>query len=154
MKAIFILIIVISSGFSCSTGKNISARTKMKQGMEGYVKEISGNQMPSPDVRPAQPRGIATAVYIYELTNISQTVRNGSAGFYQTISTKLIRTIQSDSSGHFVAEVPPGSYSIFTRVRGLFYANNFDGQNNIMPVLVEKNKLTRVNFLVSADAVF
>ncbi|MEO8417024.1 MAG: hypothetical protein ABI472_25395, partial [Ginsengibacter sp.] len=43
-----------------------------KQGMEGYLYKVSGNQMPSPDIKPAPPAGIKSTLYVYELTNISQ----------------------------------------------------------------------------------
>ena len=127
---------------------------KVEQGLSGYIKEIKGNQMPSPDVQPEAPKGVRTTVYIYEPTNISQVVRIGNSPFYNAIRTKLIKSVESDSLGYFITPLPVGTYSLFTKVDGKFYANSFDAQNNIAPATVEENKLTKVNFLISARATY
>lgn len=126
----------------------------MKQGITGFVKEISGNQMPSPGVPPAEGVGIKTTIYVYELTNLSQVDRIGSSAFYNGIRTKFIRTVDSDSTGKFSLSLPPGRYSLFTRVDDKFYANLFDQENNIAPVTVEENRRSEVNITVSARATY
>lgn len=127
---------------------------KVEQGLSGYIKEIKGNQMPSPDIQPEEPKGVRTTVYIYEPTNISQVVRIGNSPFYNAIHTKLVKSVVSDSLGYFITPLPAGTYSLFTKVDGKFYANSFDAQNNIAPATVEENKLTKVNFVISARATF
>ncbi|PWT72852.1 MAG: hypothetical protein C5B59_14780 [Bacteroidetes bacterium] len=124
------------------------------QGIEGHVFRISGNQMPSPDVKPRAPRGIQTTVYIFELTNLSQVEREGQSAFYRSISTKLIKTTKSDGSGFFKVKLPPGHYSLFTKKDSLFYANLFDGSNNIAPVQVTPGKMSRIDIRVDYDAVY
>lgn len=124
------------------------------QGISGYVKEVSGNRMPSPDRPLPLPKPLKTTVYIYEATNIKQVDRIGTSPFYRTIRTKFIKSVESNEQGYFITDLPAGNYSLFTKVDGKFYANSFDASNNIALVTVEPKKLSEVNITVSAKAVF
>jgi hypothetical protein len=110
--------------------------------------------MPSPDVKLTPPKGIAATLYIYELTNLSQTDRVGETAFYRDIKTRFVRTTESDATGYFSVALPPGQYSLFTKKEALFYANNFDGQNNVAPVRVVQGKVTQINVNVDYDATY
>ena len=138
---------------ACSSPKQVMA-SALRQGVKGRVYEVSGNQMPSPDAPPPAPKGISTTVYIYELTNISQTERINTSPFYKTIRTRFIQSVTSDSTGYFSIALPAGNYSLFTKVDGRFYANNFDTANNIAAVTVEENKVSESNIKISAKAVY
>lgn len=124
------------------------------QGIQGHVYRISGNQMPSPETKPPTPKGVRAMVYIYELTNLSQVNRTTQSSFYRSISTKLIKTTQSDSSGYYKVKLPPGHYSLFTKKDSLFYANLYDGHNNIAPVYVTPGKMSKVDIKIDYDAVY
>jgi hypothetical protein len=127
-------------------------RQARRTGIEGYIFRLSGNRMPSPDAKLSPPKGIAASLYIYELTNLSQLTREGESPFYSNIKTRLVKTIQSDASGYFSVSLPPGQYSLFTKKDALFYANYFDGQNNVAPVKVSPGKVTQVNVNVDYEA--
>jgi hypothetical protein len=127
-------------------------RQVRKTGIEGYIFRVSGNRMPSPDVKLSPPKGIAATLYIYELTNLSQLSRVAETAFYSNIRTRLVKTTQSDASGYFSVSLPPGQYSLFTKKNDLFYANYFDGQNNVAPVKVSPGKVTQINVNVDYDA--
>lgn len=154
MKYFFSCFCLLFSAFSCTSSKKATSAATIEQGIEGFVQEAKGNLMPSPGREPASPKSISTTVYIYELTNVVQTQRVDVSPFYQSVSTKFVQSVTSDSTGYFSVPLPPGDYSLFTKVKGLFYANNFDAQNNIAPVKVEEKKVAKVNILISADAVF
>lgn len=130
------------------------AATGDKQGIAGYVRQVTGNRMPSPDEPPPAPKGIKTTVYVYEKTNLTQVDRTGSEPFYTAIRTKLVRTVQSTGKGYFFVSLPVGSYSLFTRVAGKFYANSFDSENNIAVVTVGKNKVAEAAIKISAGATY
>jgi hypothetical protein len=125
-----------------------------KTGIEGYIFRISGNRMPSPNAKLSPPKGIKTTLYIYELTNLTQVTKQGESGFYSSIQTKLIQRVESDTSGYFFVSLPPGEYSLFTKKDALFYANNFDGNNQIAPVVVIQHKVTQINVNIDYDAVY
>jgi hypothetical protein len=124
------------------------------QGIEGHVYRISGNQMPSPDQKPNPPKGIKTTLYIYALTNLSQAEKQDQGPFYHSIHTKLIKKIQTNSAGYFKVELPVGHYSLFTKKDSLFFANSFDGANNISSVQVVAQKMTSVTFKIDYDAAY
>jgi hypothetical protein len=124
------------------------------QGIEGHVYRISGNQMPSPDVKPSPLKGVRTTLYVYGLTNLSQVVRQDQGPFYESVQTKLIRKVETDSTGYFKVQLPVGRYSLFAKKGKLFFANWFDGNNNIAPVEVVSKKMTKVVFKIDYDAAY
>ena len=144
--------------FSCSLLLVLAARwpltTAPRQGIRGHTRWLSGNHMPSPGVKQAAPTGFSSTVYIFELTNLSQVIRREPAALYQSVSTRLVKKVVSDSSGYFAVRLPPGRYSLFTKKDTLFYANRFDKDNNIAPVEVLAGKMTPVDILVDYDATY
>jgi hypothetical protein len=122
------------------------------QGIEGHVYRISGNQMPSPDIKPSPLKGVRTTLYVYGLTNLSQVLRHDQGPFYESVQTRLIRKVETDSTGYFKIQLPVGRYSLFTKKGTLFFANWFDGNNNIAPVEVVAKKMTKVVFKIDYDA--
>lgn len=146
-------IISCSSFFALSLILALPAVTGSgSQGLEGHVYRVSGNQMPSPDRPPAPPRGTQTTIYIFQLTNLSQVTAKKGSPFYSAISTKLVRKVETDSSGYFKISIPEGRYSLFVRVNGFYFANTFDGENNISPFSVTRNHFTPVNFMINYNA--
>lgn len=125
-----------------------------KQGIEGYVYRVSGNQMPSPGRKISMPKGFKTTLYIYQLANIRQVIRNGQSAFYSSINTNLVSKIETDTNGYFKIRMEPGRYSLFTKKDKLFFANWFDKDNNIAPAEVLPGKMTKTEFIVDYDAVY
>ena len=113
-------------------------------GIKGYVYEVKGNQMPSPDEPRQPPKGIITEVYIYELTGPTEVVRHDRAGFYKSVNSKLVKKTVTNNKGFFSVKLKPGTYSVFTKADSLLYANMFDQYNNIYPVEVVKKKMTDI----------
>ncbi|MGV3530175.1 MAG: hypothetical protein ACO1OO_14830 [Flavisolibacter sp.] len=145
--AVFTVIQLLTS--CCSTRPATGA---LVQGISGTVYEETGNRMPSPDrVLPA-PKGLKTTVYVYETTGISQVTRVGQSPFYSNIATRLIDSTQTDEQGRFALALPAGRYSLFVKVNDLFYANRFDMNNTIAPVVVDSGMVREVNITVSASA--
>ena len=123
-------------------------------GIKGHVYLVKGNQMPSPDRVVKAPPGLETELYIYALTNLSQVTRVGSTAFYSQINTPLVAMVQTDSAGAFAVKLRPGFYSLFVKKDGNYYANIFDGQENIYPVEVASGRMTEVEFRADYDAVY
>ncbi len=139
---------------SCSTPKTTISKNMPQQGIEGYVYRVSGNQMPAPDAKPSQPRGIKTVLYIYQLTNLNQVQRYGQSSFYRAIRTNYVAKVESDSSGYFKINLAPGKYSLFAKKDDLFFSNSFDKDNNISPTEVLPEKFSNVEFRIDYDAVY
>ena len=125
-----------------------------KAGITGYLYKVSGNQMPSPDIKPASPKGVKGTLYIYELTNTSQAVLIPGSSFYSSISTKLVKEIETGDAGYFNVKLPPGKYSVFIKKDTVLYANRFDDKNNIAPVEVKRGKKTKMEVRLDYDAVY
>lgn len=145
----FLLILIIIVLINLSMKSNYG-----KQGIEGYVYRISGNQMPSPNKKPSTPKGTKTTIYFYQLTNINQVTKLAGTSFYSNLKTKFINKTESDSTGHFKINLPPGDYSVFTKKDTLFFANWFDNNNNIAPAKVLPGKITKVEIRVDYDAAY
>ena len=124
-----------------------------RQGIKGHVYMVKGNQMPSPDRPSSAPAGMKTILYVYELTNTSQAVGKEGA-FYTSVSTKLVKEIQTDENGYFKAKLKPGRYSLFVKKGELFYSNIFDDKNNIHPIEVKKGEWTEEEFKADWGAVY
>jgi len=144
----------LTTGFIICSFLAFKPATSIKQGIEGYVYLVTGNQMPGPGVKRPAPKGMKTTVYIYALTNISQVVKPDASSFYSSIKTKLVKRVVSDSKGHFSVQLPPGTYSVFTKKDALFYANLSDEKNNIFPVKVAPGKMTKIDVQVNYNAVY
>jgi len=153
-KNIFIIFFVLLTIIACTSVKTQNTALKTEQGIDGYVYKTSGNLMPMPGKAAAKPTGIASTIFIYEMTNIKDVVRIDNSPWYSSIHKKLITTTQSDSTGHFNLQLPVGDYSLFTKTGQLFYANLFDSENNIAAVKVEAGKLTKTVIKVDAGATY
>lgn len=140
------LVVSLLSSYMCLFGK--------KEGIKGTVSLVRGNQMPSPGVPPPVRKGLQTTVYVYALTNVNQVTRVEHSSFYSSIQTKLIKEVRTDKKGVFKVKLPPGEYSLFIKKDTLFYANLFDGNNNIYPVKVEKGKWVELEIKADYDAVY
>lgn len=126
-----------------------------KGGITGKIYLVAGNQMPNIGQPLPGKTPLQTTLYIYELTNINQVTRaDVYSSFYKSINTKLVKKIQSGKNGAFKVKLPPGQYSLFVKKDSLFYANIFDGNNNINPVTVEKGKYTEIEVRADYDAVY
>lgn len=128
MKFTFSLIFLLSSLVALS----------QKQGLKGQVFWVSGNQMPGPEAVLSPNQGASREILIYDLTSFADATQVGP--FFRDIKTRLVATVQSKPDGTFKVKLPPGRYSIFTKERNGLYANLFDGDNNINPVVIPPGK--------------
>jgi hypothetical protein len=153
-KILFILLLTAFSFTYCSTPRKATL-VSVKQGISGLVTESIGNQMPMKSRPPAQPKGIVTTVYFYEPTQLNQTLSNEpNTGYYTLIKTRLVASIDTDSTGAFAISLPAGKYSVFVKKGLYYYANLFDAQNNIALFTVEVDQLTKINLTVNSAATY
>lgn len=153
-KILFSLFCLCLTFMSCSHTKK-SQSTVLKQGIEGLLVEETGNRMPMVGATPKAPKPMKGAtVLVYEPTKLSQVNQVDHSPEYTAIHTKLVASITTDSTGVFKISLPQGSYSIFVKQKDHYYANLFDGENNINMHKVEEGKVTKVKITVSSGAVY
>lgn len=152
-KILFSLLPAVVIIAACSSTKQLKS-TMVKQGIVGYVYETKGNQMPYPGMPPATASPVQTTIFIYEPTNISQVQREGTSAFYKTVNTKQIDSVMTDSTGKFSVALPIGTYSLFVKINGKFYANSYNQKNDINLYSVEDGKVTDAKITVSYAATF
>ncbi|MDR6564731.1 MULTISPECIES: carboxypeptidase regulatory-like domain-containing protein [unclassified Arcicella] len=123
----------------------------VQQGICGTIFWKSGNMMPSPDRPTPKAKPVQRELVVYDLTNTAETTREN--GFYQTIATKFIKSVKSDEEGKFCVDLEEGRYSLFIREgnKGL-YSNLFDGDGNIFPIKVSKDKISITVFTIDYQA--
>ncbi|GAC1443100.1 MAG: hypothetical protein NVSMB63_11860 [Sediminibacterium sp.] len=152
MKHILFLIAMATLTFCSCKSRKIAPSQVTEQGIAGYVQEISGNRMPMKDAPPVVPQPVQTTVFVYEPTNITQVAQIGTSPLYTAISTKMVASVESDSTGAFMVALPAGNYSLFVRRGNAYYANLFDTGNNISLFTVEEGKLTKVKIIIDSAA--
>lgn len=152
MKHILFIILAVCLTFgACSSAKKPKT-PPIKEGITGTVRLATGNRMPMKDMEPALPKGMAATVLIYEPTHISQVTRVGTSPLYTAIHTKMIASVETDSTGSYKVALPPGTYSLFIKQGKNFFSNLFDVNNNICPFTVTAGKLTTANLTVNSNA--
>ncbi len=154
MKPFLFILFSASLTFTgCSSVKNANS-SSVQQGITGVITEVTGDQMPMKGAPRPVPKGIMATVLVYEPTNISQVKRVGTATIYTSIATRLVASVQTDSTGAFTLSLPAGSYSVFIQQGKQYYANLFDTANNIALFTVEAGKLTKVDLTVNSAATY
>ena len=123
-----------------------------KQGIEGKVVWIEGNQMPGPGNTREKPKGVSREIHVYEATH-QQDVKQVN-GFYTDVKSKLVAIAQTNANGEFCIKLPPGEYSVFTKEPEGLFANLFDDQGRINTISVEKRRFTPVTIEINYKAVF
>lgn len=136
---------------ACKTTQKVTEEPIL-QGIIGTVKQVTGNQMPRIGAPPASGKPFPTTVFFYEPANTTQVNQIGQSPLYTAIYTKMVASVDTDSTGTFKAKLPIGTYSVFVQVGKNFFANSFDIRNNISLVAVEGNKLTDVKIIVNNAA--
>lgn len=125
---------------------------KPKQGLEGQVFWLSGNQMPGPDKSRNPDQGISREVYIYNATALTDVAQQGT--FYSDIKTAFVTKFSTNPDGTFKVKLPPGKYSVFVKeTKGLF-ANLLDGNGCINCVTVSPRKFTWITITVDYEAAY
>ncbi len=139
---------------SCAVKPTNINENDIKQGVEGRVLWMEGNLMPTTDKPNAAIKGkpIERQIFIYKLVNVMDTETDGR--FFTKIKGKLVKKVQSDAQGKFKAQLPVGEYSLLVKEEKGWYANLFDGDNNVNPVVVNKNKITKIDINVDYKAVY
>jgi len=146
----YLTVIVLFTLVSCTMQKTTQAT--LKQGIEGNIYKVSGNQMPMKGTERNRPKALVCEVYIYQATTSKQA--QGEGTLYNTISTKLAAKVKTDSAGHYQAELPAGLYSVFVKEGNQYFAAESDGTGTLNPAQVVAEKVITRNVTVNHDAAY
>lgn len=100
-------------------------------------------------------RPVVREVVIYPVVNMTQTDMTDD-GFVKAVNgLQPVKTIKTDKQGKFcVYGLPAGQYSVLVQEPKGLYARMFDGKNNLNPVLVKKNHVSKAEIAITHQAAF
>lgn len=75
-------------------------------------------------------------------------------GFFTHIATKLVKKVNTGEDGQFLVSLKPGRYSLLVKEPQGLYANLYDGEGHINPVMVKKDSISEVVLKVDYKAVY
>lgn len=155
MKIVLVLIVSLLV-IGCSTDQAAQPTAPVDQApsqfalLTGSVEFWEGDFMPltDPSLSTGEVRPVIRTVCIHEITSLQDVEPDGGGGFFSTVKTELIGTVQSDADGQFEIELAPGRYSVFVMEHDRPYANlTQDGY--IQPVTVVAGDET--NIIIKID---
>ncbi len=121
-----------------------SGKVIITSGIWGTTSHRQGNCMPFVGTQSTtcMECPIQTQVRIYAYTTF-QNAKPATPGgpYFDSFSTALIKTINTDAQGFFQANLPEGKYTIVLVQEGKLYAGLSDGQGGIWPVTVNQGKV-------------
>lgn len=157
-RNLYLLLCILIATASCKKGNktdddtivNIEAvrllnanKVTVTNGVWGTVSTIQGNCMPTTDPKSSTCKAFAIQreVRIYAYTNKSNALPASPVnGLYDSFNTTLIKTVTTDGQGFYEATLPDGKYTIVFVEDGKLYADTYDDQGGITPVVVQHNK--------------
>lgn len=90
---------------------------------------------------------------IYQYTMENQAVKSGTASFYDSFSTQLVKQVETDDNGFFQADLPAGKYTMVVVENGKLYVNSRDIYGGINP-FTYSGGTEKLNFIISYKAYF
>lgn len=137
--------------------KSIKAKD---QGVSGQVTWLEGNQMPGIKSEDQIPNPIETTkgnpvvrvIKVYPLVNMADTKL--ADGLFQAVAGNPIAEVTSDENGAYSLVLPPGKYSLFTVEEDGLFANSFDGNGNIEPLIIKKGEWQKRDIVINYKAYF
>ncbi len=143
-RIIFILLLI------CCLPRGL--KREIREGIKGRVEIWEGDFMPPPTGRVYYEK---KTILIFNKTHLKDVIPESTTStFYTTVRTHFVDSVISDQNGYFSCSLLPGEYSLFVREKGIFYANTTDGEGFILPVKVEKGKVTEVNIRIDYKATY
>jgi hypothetical protein len=119
-----------------------NGKVSITSGIWGTASHRQGNCMPVSESTTCLDCPIQTQVRIYAYTTFQDAKRAMTGGpYFDSFSTGLIKTINTDAQGFFQTDLPDGKYTIALVQEGKLFANMFDGQGGIWPVSVSQGKV-------------
>ena len=123
-----------------------------KEGIQGQVFWLSGNQMPGPGKAISPQYGVTREIIVYKAASLKDAEQSGP--FFNNIKTELITKAMSKQDGSFKIKLPPGKYSVFTQEQNGLFANIIDNDGCVSCVEVRPKKYSWMTITVDYEAAY
>lgn len=130
----------------------LEVHAQKHQGITGQVFWLSGNQMPGPDRVSTPNQGVQREIYIYPVITVQQAQQQGP--FFTDFKIEPVAKVMSGPKGMFKIKLPPGEYSVLVKEPQGLFANLFDTQGHINPVIVKERQFTWLAITIDYEAAF
>jgi hypothetical protein len=123
-----------------------------KEGIQGQVFWVSGNQMPGPGKSIPPEQGVTREIVVYKAATMQDVEQKDL--FFTSVKTELVTKALSKSDGSFKIKLPPGRYSVFTQEQKGLFANIIDQNGCVSCVEVRPKKYSWVAITVDYEAAY
>ena len=123
-----------------------------REGINGQVFWISGDQMPGPGKVLSPQQGVIREILIYDRVTVGDVKLENQ--FARDITGEPIASVWSKQDGTFSVKVAPGTYSVFTREPAGFFANTVDNNGCINCVVVKPKQFSWVVISIDYEATY
>jgi hypothetical protein len=121
--------------------------------LSGKVEKWEGNFIPSRNAKGANSKVLPLKTKVYIFKGKVKSDGNPALDFSPKVH-KVYAVVNSDETGVFKVQLPPGEYTVFAEINGKLYRNSFDGEGNFSSVTILDGQSQVENIIDSRDAVF
>ena len=95
-------------------------------------------------------------IFVFEKARMAQAIQSASGiCFYSFVLSRFVDSTESGDDGYYEIALPPGDYSLLVLERsGDFYANEFGGNGEVVPVSVQANQTVAKDLRITYKASF
>ena len=138
-----------------STPSNDIQQSSIAQGIQGRVRQLSGNQMPSNTDLPlsGNTEFVQTTIWIFA----DRIPGNGSPQWSLAEAEQqpnLVSRVESDRNGDYAVELPPGEYTVLAQYGDALYLNVFQGDGSYQSIEVVPNQIQELDLTNTENAFF
>ncbi len=123
-----------------------------KEGIQGQVFWLSGNQMPGPGKSISPQHGVTREIIVYKAATLKDVEQSDQ--FFNNVKTELVTKAMSKVDGSFKIKLPPGKYSVFTQEPKGLFANIIDKDGCVSCVEVRPKKYAWMIITVDYEAAY
>jgi len=123
-----------------------------KEGIDGQVFWISGDQMPGPGKVLTPQQGVVREILFYNRLTLNDVKLENQ--FAHNITAEPVASLWSKADGTFRVKLPPGTYSAFTREPAGLFANNIDRDGCISCVVVKPRQFSWLVISIDYEAAY
>ncbi len=131
----------------------IGAMFSHRQGVEGFLREVKGNQMGVEKTASIKGHPLVGKIYIFK--QLKNTDLVGLEGQWcKSVQQKPYLIIQTDNKGYFKQALKKGTYVVLAEAYDGFFIPSFDQFNHPSKVFIVSQQYIPLNILVNSKAIY